>query len=152
MTRVEIGGADELRALARRLERLAGPDGVEGAVRAGLVDAVPQLERAARANALAILPAEGGLNRRVAASRMRVVVGTALRRVTVRIVVDPTTVRQELVRIDRGMVRHPVYGDREAWVSQNVRAGWFTGAMRAGTAAVREKIERSVSDRLRVRR
>jgi hypothetical protein len=81
---------------------------------------------AARESARENLPKRGGLNTYVAddakiAVRNRV---AANRGVGVRIVATEGGVN--LTRMDKGMVRHPVYGNRAAWVSQTIADGWFT--------------------------
>jgi hypothetical protein len=44
-------------------------------------------------------------------------------------------------RVDRtGKVRHPVYGNRRVWVTQQVKPGWFTDPMEAGAPAVRREL------------
>jgi hypothetical protein len=81
---------------------------------------------AAKESARENLPHSGGLNTYVAdgakiAARNRVSVA---RSVGVRIVATEGGVN--LTRMDKGVVRHPVYGNRSVWVNQDIASGWFT--------------------------
>lgn len=81
---------------------------------------------AAKASARENLPKAGGLNTYIAddakiAVRNRV---SSARSVGVRIVATEGGVN--LTRMDKGAVRHPVYGNRKVWVEQSIADGWFT--------------------------
>lgn len=79
---------------------------------------------AAHARARAILPHAGGLGGRV--SRATITVTVSETGDTVRLTI---AVHGSSPSIDRGRVRHPVYGHRDRWVWQNVPPGWFTVPM-----------------------
>ncbi len=56
-----------------------------------------------------------------------------------------------LRRIDAGLLRHPVYGNREVWRSQEgaakgVEPGWFTGPCEAAEPQVRAELEKALGD------
>lgn len=44
-------------------------------------------------------------------------------------------------RIDAGKWRHPVYGNRNVWVTQTGKPGWFTRTAERNAPAVRAKIQ-----------
>lgn len=75
---------------------------------------------AAKDSARSTLPRRGGLGRRIAGSKF------TTRRQPRGVQVIATSA-DSLRLIDRkGIIRHPVFGNREVWVSQPVPAHWFT--------------------------
>lgn len=119
---LRIEGADQLDAAARRL-RAAGSagKGLRKEMLAGIRAAAKPTVAAVKANT-ATLPQRGGLGR-----RLRTGIGvrtvTSGQRVGVRIV---SRHKYSVNRINRGRLRHPVFGHRDRWATQNVRPGWFT--------------------------
>lgn len=101
---------------------------------AAMTEATAPMIKAIRANAVATLPRAGGLGRVIAASRFTVspIRGKGL--AGVRVATDDHD-----PRIDKGRLRHPVYG-RGRWVVQSVTAGWFTRGARRATGATRAAI------------
>ena len=51
---------------------------------------------------------------------------------------------KDVARINDGILRHPVYGNREVWVSQDIRPGFFDDPVRHGGPEVRREIEAAV--------
>jgi hypothetical protein len=47
--------------------------------------------------------------------------------------------------MDRGMVRHPVYGDRKKWWTNRVQPGWFARAVEKARPEVLAGAERAVA-------
>ena len=91
---------------------------------------------AVKANADPALPTKGGLSRRFKTGvgvRTRV----AGQSVGVRIVGKNG---YDVEAIDAGYVRHPVFGNRKAWVLQRVQAGWFTKPIEAQEHTVRAEV------------
>jgi hypothetical protein len=134
---VRVSGAADLRALSRDLKQ-AGRKDLRRELFAGLNRATKPLRAEAKANALATLPATGGLNRRVAAANITVRGGGSAR---VTIVARPSARGGQFnpAEVDAGIVRHPTY-DHAPTVSQHVRAGWFTKPMQAGADEVRHEL------------
>jgi len=86
---------------------------------------------AAKESARANLPKHGGLNVWVAdgakiAARNRVATTNT---VGMRIVATEGGARLE--DMDKGKVRHPVYGNRKVWRDQDIQAGWFSKPLNA---------------------
>lgn len=123
---LRVTGADQLEALGRDLRRWAS----------GLrKDLMRQIGRAVRdsqvrpevaRSALASLPRRGGLADRVAAARVISRVRLAGQNVGVK--VQARAKGADLGAINRGRVRHPVFG-RAPLVTQAVRPGYFDRAM-----------------------
>lgn len=101
---------------------------------AGLNRATKPMRANAKAEALRILPKRGGLNVRVATK-------PKLTTRSNRDGVYVTSVGRTQARlIDRGVVRHPVFGNRAVWRTTSVPRGWFTKPMEAGAPRARSEL------------
>lgn len=140
---LEVEGADKLRVVSRALKDLGDKDLSRGVFR-GLNRATIPLREDARRSAATVLPQRGGLAERVARSRM-----TTRRRAgrNPGISIQAKGMPQ-LRSMDRGMVRHPVYG-RAPWVTQRITPGWFTEPMQAGAPEVRRELLQVLDDAAR---
>lgn len=56
-----------------------------------------------------------------------------------------TAGRRALRRLDRGVLAHPLAGDREQWFRQDVEPGFFTGPARAAEPEVTRNLEDALS-------
>jgi hypothetical protein len=70
------------------------------------------------------LPKGGGLNEWAAASKITVRNSLTGARVGTRIVVGKR--KHDISDLDKGSLRHPVYGNRKKWVSQSIAEGVFS--------------------------
>lgn len=130
-----VTGADEFATLARHLKQ--APIELRRELSAGLNQVTKPLKQSAKASAAARLPHRGGLGQQVAGSRL-----STRRRAQIGIRIEAKGL-QQLALIDRGMVRHPVYG-RGRWVNQSVVPGWFTLPMEAGAPLVRSELVEAI--------
>lgn len=71
------------------------------------------------------LPRRGGLAKLVARQRFQTLQRSRGREAGIRLTQTGTKVKN-LVGEDAGTIRHPVFGNRSAWVSQKVNAGTWT--------------------------
>jgi len=56
----------------------------------------------------------------------------------------------DLPALDRGKLRHPLFGDREHWYEQKVRKGWWTKSLtKAANTRVRKELVGAVERTLR---
>ena len=118
---VYVTGADKLVSLGRRL-RAAGDKELKKELRTALRDATKPMKAAIKKNALDNMPHRGGLNEYLSKSRITTQVRQSGRNPGIRI-----SNKQHDTRLDtQGRLRHPVYGNRDAWVEQKVKPGWFT--------------------------
>jgi hypothetical protein len=140
--------ADELEALAFRLRRAGDGELVREVARA-MRDAVDPVKDDIRAGLDPHLP------RRYAEEldtdlRLGTNVRTAGGDPGVSITGTTVSGRDRALRkIDAGILRHPVYGNREVWRDQelpSVEPGWFTGPAEAADPRVRAGIERALED------
>lgn len=143
MADFEVRGAEKFERVAKAL-RQAGDKELRKELYAGINRATKPLRANARKSAEKNLPKAGGLNKRVARARM------STRRVTgknpgVKIVAKGM---DQLGLMDRGMVRHPVYGNRKKWVNQPIpdAEGWFTQPMEDGKPQAQREIVHSLDD------
>lgn len=133
---VRITGADNLATLAKELKRIGDNDLRKEMLR-GIRTATKPMVAAAKESAHDELPKAGGLNEIVARSKFSTRTRTAGRSPGVRVVAASGI---NVGSIDRGRLRHPVFGNREAWVTQQVKPGWFTDAMNAHADEVRREL------------
>ncbi len=144
MVDVHIDGGEQFADLARRLHAAAGRDVIPRAI-AEAVAGTDHAQRAVEAGATR-LPTRGGLAARVAHTQVmvRVVHGTSGLRV--RFIAMANAVRDPQA-INRGRVRHPVYG---RWTQQPliqlVPAGFFTDSIKGIFPKLRATAERALAD------
>lgn len=54
--------------------------------------------------------------------------------------------RRRIVRLDGGLLEHPLFGDKEHWYKQAVTPGFFSKPARAASPRVREEIYQALED------
>jgi hypothetical protein len=138
--------ASELESIARHL-RLAG----ELELRQELLKAVTGAAREAGDEIRAALP-DYLPNRYAETLDADLAIGTSTRLAgqdpSVRLIGSPRGFRRRaLRRLEAGVLRHPVFGDREVWRQQadGVRAGFFSGPAEAAAPKVRAAIDRALA-------
>lgn len=135
---VRIGGAEKIRLVAQALRHLGTDRTILNEAAKEIRAAAPNLRAAIRDNAVAILPKRGGLNRWVAAASIRVRVLRSGRKAGISLVVGRDSVhgRTDIARIDAGVTRHPLWGQRRHWYPQTVTPGFATDVMNHEAADV----------------
>lgn len=115
-----FGGVDEMRQLGKDLKTAGAKDLRKELMKAGR-DAGKQAQGKVRERAFTDLPHSGGLNVWVA-SRTKVTARTRLSGknvgLSLRMKRPGATGLSDLPAINRGRLRHPVHGNRSAWVTQ----------------------------------
>lgn len=132
-------GAETLATVSKRLKDIgdrALKNELARNIRAVTKPVIADLRQAA----LRTLPREGGLAARVAGSKIGTRTTTTGNNVGVRIVARSG---YDLDAIDRGTLRHPVFGT-DRWVTQSVPAGWWSKTLKADEAKVREAVINAV--------
>lgn len=135
-----IRGADDFLRLSKALKH-AGRTELRKELNKAMRDGAKPLIPKARAEAMSRLPNSGGLAKQVAKEPMRVQTRTG-RNPGVRIVVGKK--RGGAQAANRGFIRHPVFGNREKWVTQEVSPGWFDEPMKDSTPAIRRELEKGM--------
>ena len=137
---VRITGAGELASLGRRLKD-AGEAGK--ALRRELLKQIQRetkdLKESDKQSARDVLPHKGGLAEKVAASKFQTRTRFAGNNVGVKIVAQGLSV-SNLRALNRGYVRHPVWGHRDRWVNQPIHPGWFDNPNEKDTPKVQRAI------------
>lgn len=139
---IHFGGAEEMRAQARRVNRLD----FGRASRRGIEAAVEPLKAAVKGGA-GRLPSRGGLDKRVAGTRILTHSRTRGNTPSVRLVAGTNAVKDP-ASINRGRLLKPTFGHRP-WTVQQVRPGWFTEPLFKGAPLVRRSIEAAISGEVR---
>lgn len=128
---VEVIGVDQLQRLARDL-KAAGNKELSRELRRGIQRAAKPLKAGAKEAALEELPKSGGLAERVASSKFSTTTRLGTRNPSIRIVgrgnEGATGSQLDLNSLDRGRIRHLVYGHRP-WQSQVIQPLWFSHRM-----------------------
>jgi hypothetical protein len=137
VTELTIHGADRLEKVAKALKD-GGHKELKKQLLRGFREAGKPVIREIRASALEKLPRGGGLAALVAGSQIGV--RTRLGGNTVGVQIRGTNRSlQGLRRLDRGELRHPVFGNREVWVGQggSVTPGWFSKPIESSEGRIR---------------
>lgn len=142
MADVEILGLQQLTRLGLAL-KATGAGGLRRELLSGLRAAAKPMVKEARAAAMDRLPKAGGLNVRVAGEPILIrnrLTGTG---VGVRIVTTTTDTRGP----NKGVIRHPVFGHKDRWVTQqDPRAkGWFDDTLAKAQPEGEKAIAEAVS-------
>jgi len=137
---IRVEGGNALGELAAAL-RSAGQGELIRELGSDLHREAEPIPAAVRQAAHNLLPEAGGLAGLVADSRMGVSVQTSTREAKVTVA---AVSGMDLPRIDKGRVRHPVFGNREHWETQSVPPGFFTRTVMARAAGFRSAAERAV--------
>lgn len=141
---VTVRGGDEIAHVARLLRSIDDKE-LRKDFHAALNRATKPLKAAAQNNAAATLPSRGGLAALVASGSWRTSAKTG-RDAGVRIAVKG---KADLDALDRGTLRHPVFGNRGTWVTQQVTPGWFSKPMEAGAPEVRKELLAAIDEIVR---
>lgn len=143
MVNLRVEGADKLSKLAKDLKRV-GDKELSKELYSALNRATKPIRAEAKKSGEAKLPKTGGLNKRVAKARLSTR-RRAGKNPGVRIVAKGM---DQLDLMDKGQVRHPVYGNRARWTLQPIpdAKGWFTEPMEDGAETVREEILAAIDE------
>lgn len=139
-----ITGVGEFKALSRRLkEQGEYGKGLKRELNKAIDEAAQRLIEEVHSAEESELPKRGGLAELVAGQRIRVAkTGTGIR------LVQAGRTVKALKSMDAGNLRHPVYGNRKVWVSQQIKPGWWSKTLSSSksTAAVRARIMRAMHE------
>ena len=138
MLDIEIrGGAEDLAILAKRLKE-TGDKGLRKELLSGLQRAAKPAKAAVRASVLSELPHRGGLADLIGGS-LKVTLNTrsAGRNPGVRIWSKDS---HDISKLNKGELRHPVFGNRKNWVAQVIKAGIFTDPIEQRAPQMRQEM------------
>lgn len=133
---VSIEGADDLQRLAARLKE-AGRNDLRKELLAGIRKANKPIVAAIRDGIRERLPSRGGLADEVA--RATISTRTKLTGRSVGVTMLGTKGKSKLERLNRGILRHPLFG-HGPWFVQQVEPGWFDDSIREKLDVLRNNI------------
>lgn len=138
---IKIDAPDRLDLVARVLRDMGDKDLARELYRS-LNRATTKLKAEAKDEAGRRLPHRGGLARRVAAAKL----STSRRGGRNPGVSIRARGMDQLAGMDAGRVKHPVFGNRDVWVTQSITPGWFSDPMKDGADEARDAIENAMDD------
>jgi hypothetical protein len=139
---VEVEGADKLRVVARALKDL-GDKELRREFYAGMNRAVKPLTASVKQRLPERLPARYAALLR---ADLRV---TTRRRTGGRnpaVFLLGKAKNRDIRSLNRGRLRHPLYGDREHWYDQPVQKGWWDQVLEDGAPMVRKEMVRVLDE------
>lgn len=135
---LSITGEEEAFAVAARLRR-AGDGRLQGKLRDAVRDANRGVPTKLRMSALSHLPKRGGLGPTVARG-MKVRTWPISAGITIK-----ASHRYDIAGMDKGLVVHPLFGNKRHWYAQAVPPGWFQSVVDGQRDDTRRAIERVVA-------
>jgi hypothetical protein len=139
---IKIGGAEQLTNLAAVLDGLDDRELRKDMLR-GLRNAGKPLTGAVESAASSKLPQAGGLNQWVASSKFAVRTRASGSSASIRVVA--TKRGHDLVGMNEGVVRHPVFGG-SGWSVTRIRPGWWQDAIEDRADETREALGEVLDD------
>lgn len=139
-----VEGAHELEAIAKRLKAVGRGD-LRKELLAGIRKEGKPAVAAVRASARARLPQRGGLAEIVGRSSFRVRTRLTGNQAGVQITGTGRSVKG-LRSINAGRLRHPVFGQRDAWAEQVVAKGFFDEPIEDRADNIRRGINKVLAD------
>lgn len=130
-----VDGAEQLRLLGTRF-KAAGNGDLKKELLAGIRVAVKKMIPAVQQGAHDRLPHSGGLADRVAGQKFAARTSLASGKVSL-----TGSGMKSLTDIDKGRLRHPVFGDRDVWKQQSVTPGFFSGPIESHLPTVHAEID-----------
>lgn len=146
MIDVEIRGGEDVAALVRRIKAHADAKAIRSELTKSLNRSTKPIRAAMKADIAPALPSRGGL---AALVQAKASLTTSVRsRLTAGVSIRARHRAYDLRRLNAGMVRHPVFGDRETWVTQTagITPGFLDKAFESGAADARREIQRAMDD------
>lgn len=142
----ESRGINELEALARRLKEVGDNELRKKLLRDIRAEAKPLTESIKR-DIPDYLPHRGGAADAIQ-STMKVGVRNRLSGKSIGIRLQGTggRRRRNVEAIEKGILRHPVFGKRGTWANTSIRPGFFTKPIEADAPIVRESLVRVIEE------
>jgi hypothetical protein len=138
---IKVTGAEEFGVLARRLKE--APQELRKELYAGINRSVKPLRQDVKIAAGVALPHRHGYAGLIA-SELKV---TARRRAAGRnpaVYLVGKAGKRDVSSLNRGRLRHPLYGNRRHWYSQRIRPGFWTVTLEADAPRVRTELVEAI--------
>lgn len=137
MTGLRIEGTEEFHKLAARVKD-AGDKKLRTATGKAIRDVAKPAGKRILGKAAESMPQRGGLAAKIASGSIGVRSSYSGSRAQVSLLLKAHG--YDLNPLERGELRHPVYGNRKSWVRQSVPANRFTEAFEAEAPRVRAEV------------
>lgn len=141
---LELRGANQFAAVAKALKEM-GDKGLQREFNRALRDAAKPFIDAVHESALRRLPSHGGLAQRVAGTGVRVRKSDNRKGTGIRLVATGKIGAKDISRMNRGQVRHPVFG-HQPWVTQSISPGFWDQAVEAVSSTVMRQMQAALDD------
>lgn len=139
---VSVRGSEDLERLARNL-KAAGAGDLRKELLKNIRASGKPLIADIKANAQHTLPHSGGLAALVAGSKFGVRTRLSGKSVGIRVQASNSI---QVEGLDRGRLKHPVFGNRDNWVGQAVTPGFFSKPAEENVDTFRRGIEKAMTD------
>lgn len=138
MLSAEVKGAEQLAALAKRLR---GADKeYRKELRIGLNRATKPLKESVKEQLPLFMPANYAKVMRRAIKPKTVIRTGGMASVRITAIAKGRHKNRDVRALDRGTLRHPLWGNRAWWYAQKVKAGFWSTPMREGGPRVRAEV------------
>jgi hypothetical protein len=139
---LSVTGAEDLGVLAKRLKEVGDKElkkELLRGIRAGTKGTHAKIRASARMN----LPKRGGLAEIIAKSKISTKTRMSGRWTGINI---KATSKHDVASMNRGSLRHPIFGRSGKWDEQPVPVGWFTHPIEADADTIRAEIQKVMAD------
>ena len=140
---IRVEGAERLHVVAKQLKEMGDKETTK-AMTKGIREALKPFKAELKQSALATLPRRGGLARMVANTKITNRTSTTRSGASVRVRGVNASARGQLALMDKGKVRHPLYGNRSVWVTQSVHPGWWSTPANAQLPKIRSEVMHAI--------
>lgn len=142
MLDLSVSGGAQYAALGRRL-RVVAAGGLQKEMTRAVNKATRPLGRTVRDQVGQFMPS--GYTPTLAAA-LRIRTQQHPFGVTLKAVAAGKKKKRDIRALEKGLLRHPTFGDRDRWVDQRVRPGFWTVPLRAGGPAVQRQLVQTMQD------
>lgn len=137
-----ISGGRQLQAISQALKAFGAKD-LRNELNRGATRAIRPVRAEVRRSAKVWLPKRGGLAKQIASSTMRTRRVYTTRSAGISLQV---TSKHHIGTMNRGIVRHPVFGDDDTWTTQRINKGWWNEAVRRTAPGARREMQRVIRE------
>ena len=142
-----ISDNDALYELGLRLEAV-GDGALQEKIYAKVEAAADEVKHKINDSARENLPKRGGLNEWIAIAPVFTRTKAGLHH-DIAVFIIMTKQGHDLRSINRGRLRHPVFGDKENWVNQEIKPGYFSNPIKKNLGKIRRSVIAAADEALR---
>ena len=121
--------------------KAAGTKEMRTRLRKIMAEETKPLRKAIKQSAIDTLPTKGGLNKWAASTPSQ---NTDFREKSAGVRIRMSKKGHDLAALNRGRLRHPLFGNREHWYTQSIAPGFFTKPIEEGGDALKQRIQAAI--------